>query len=125
MNPEEWTFDTVSSDAIRAKVMKPLLDSGKTQKEAFNMTVKSGPAAFGAEVARLCSEATFDNKGRNHIIFVDKNHPANGVKKIIDDLYKNIRVSNVNLKKLYLVPEQLAGKANRITDYPFSENFIA
>ena len=32
MDPKMWTFDSVSSDGIRANLMKEHLDAGKTKK---------------------------------------------------------------------------------------------
>lgn len=55
LDPALWTCDSVSSDGIRASVMKPLLDAGKTKKQAFDATAKSGPAAYGQEFGKLCS----------------------------------------------------------------------
>ena len=79
MEEGEWTFDSVSSDSIRANLMKEFIDAGKTKKEAFDATGRSGPKAYGDAFSRLCSEAHTSVKGKNHVIFLDKNHPINGI----------------------------------------------
>lgn len=57
MDSADWTFDSVSSDGIRAKQMQEFIAQGKTKKEAFDATARSGPQAYGAELARLCADA--------------------------------------------------------------------
>lgn len=124
LKSEGWSIDAVSSDSIRFDLMKPLIDGGKTKKEAFEATARSGPKAYGDAFARLCSEAqTSTTLGANHVIFLDKNHPANGIKRAVDDIRKNLK-GNVNVKKLFLVPDMPTAKPSRISNLPFSENYI-
>ena len=61
--------------------------------------------------------------GKTHVIYLDKNHPPGGLKRVAEDIRASIR-GHVNVKKLYMVPEVPADKQNRIKDYPFSENFL-
>ena len=35
MDSSEWTFDSISSDGIRAGLMAPLIEAGKTKDQAF------------------------------------------------------------------------------------------
>jgi hypothetical protein len=123
MDETEWTYDSVSSDTIRASLMKEFQDKGQTKKQAFDATGRSGPKAYGDAFARLCSEAHTSVKGKNHVIFLDKNHPVNGIPRVLDDIRKNLR-GNIIVKKLYLVPDVSAGKPTRLAEYPFSENFL-
>ena len=58
------------------------------------------------------------------MIFLDKNHPANGLKRIVDECKKNLK-GNIIVKKLYLIPEDVdSTKRNRVKNMPFSENFV-
>ena len=41
-----WTYAEVSSDRIRADLMKEHTNAGKTKKQAFDATAKSGPQAY-------------------------------------------------------------------------------
>ena len=64
--------------------MQDLINSGKTKDQAFQATQKSGPAAYGRAFTKLCNEAqSGSNIGKNHIIFLDKNHPANGLRRVV------------------------------------------
>lgn len=56
------------------------------------------------------------------MIMLDKNHPANGLKRVTDDARKNLR-GNVVVKKLYMVPD-FSNDSNLIENYPFTENFV-
>ena len=122
MDPAEWTYDTVSSDGIRASLMKEHTDAGMNKKQAFDATARSGPKAYGEAFGRLCGEAMTGGKGKNHVIFLDKNHPVNGLKRIVDDIKRYLK-GNFNVKKLYMVPDR-GDKPSRIADLPFSENFL-
>ena len=104
LGPAEWSYDSVSSDAIRAELMQDLIKQGKTKKEAFDLTARSGPQAYGKAFGKLCSEAMGSGKAKTHIIFLDKNHPANGLKRVCDDVRKNL-AGNVEVRKLYMVPD--------------------
>lgn len=66
------------------------------------------------------------NKGKNHVIFLDKNHPANALRRVVEDCKKNFR-ANFNVKKLYMVPAAPpSNKVNRLTSsWPFSENLMS
>ena len=57
------------------------------------------------------------------MLFLDKNHPVNGLKRVIEDIRKNIK-GNVNIKKLYMIPEMPEGKSSRLSFLPYSENFL-
>ena len=59
------------------------------------------------------------------MIFLDKNHPANGLKRVVEDC-KAFFHGTVNVKKLYMVPELAsADKPYRLSSkFPFSENFM-
>lgn len=54
---ESWSFESISSDSIRAELMKPLIEGGKTKKEAFDATARSGPKTYGDTFGRICSNA--------------------------------------------------------------------
>ena len=124
MEPAEWTFATVSSDTIRGDLMAPLIKSGKTRDQAFQATARSGPQAYSQAFEKLCDQAQKADKGKNHVIFLDKNHPANGIKRVVEDIRRNFGKSKVNVKKLYLVPENNAATPSRIQGFPFPENFM-
>lgn len=103
--------------------MKEHIDAGKTKKQAFDVTARSGPIEYGKAFARLCSDAHTSRKNKNHVIFLDKNHPINGIKRAVDDIKKNLK-GNIIVKKLYLIPEVPSDKTSRLAELPFSENFI-
>lgn len=99
--------------------------AGKTKKQAFDATARTGPQAYSRAFGQLCSQAqTGKGKGQTHVIFLDKNHPANGLKRIVDECKKNLK-GNIIVKKLYLIPEDVdSTKRNRVKNMPFSENFV-
>ena len=125
LDPKMWSFDSVSSDEIRADLMSDFTKAGKTKKEAFDATARTGPQAYSRAFGQLCSQAqTGKGKGQTHVIFLDKNHPANGRRRVVDECKKNLK-GNIIVKKLYLVPEDVdSSKLNRIKNMPFSENFV-
>ena len=88
------------------------------------MTARSGPKAYDDAFFDLCNQATKQGKGKNHVIFLDKNHPSNGLKRVIDNIRKGLPGDNVNVKKLYLIPEVPEGSWSRFTQLPFPENFL-
>ena len=103
--------------------MKPLIDQGKTKKQAFDATAKMGPREYGNALAQMCANAVNADKGSSHVLFLDKNHPVNGIKRAVDDIRKLI-TGRVNIKKLYMIPEVPADKASRVNFLPYPENFI-
>ena len=119
----DWSIDSVSSDAIRAELMAELIKQGKTKKAAFDQTGRSGPQAYGRAFGKLCSEAMGAGKAKTHIIFCDKNHPVNGLKRVNDDIRKNL-AGNVQVSKLYMIPDIPQGRVGSIHGLPFSANFI-
>ena len=125
MDPAEWSFDTISSDTIRGDLMAPLMANGKTRDQAFQATAKSGPQAYAQAFERKCDEAIRGNKGKNHVIFLDKNHPVNGIRRVNEDIRKNFSKSRgFNVRKLYMIPQESTERPSRVKDLPFPENFL-
>lgn len=113
-----WTCTTVSSDNIRKDEMDNLMMKQKLSKDAaFSKTAQTAGKAFYAELRRLILEA---GKYYAHIIFVDKNHPPNGIKNTARQIQENLR-EGTQLTTLYLIPE---GKEDTLPNYPFSANFF-
>jgi hypothetical protein len=73
-----------------------------TQAQAFDRTSKPALTEFCKQLERLArdSDKTFSNV---HIIFVDKNHPENGIAKTRQLILQNL--PPVECKLLYLIPK--------------------
>jgi hypothetical protein len=86
----KWSFSSVSSDKIRAQETKRLLSLGKLTKEnAFNKSSASANKIYKAELLKLIKATSALPDNENHIIFLDKNHPADksikNLTSLIDD----------------------------------------
>lgn len=71
----------------------------------------------------MLGAAQSTGKGKNHVVYLDKNHPSNGLKRVVDDIRKYLK-GNVNVKKLFLIPETSSLKPSRVIGLPYSENFL-
>lgn len=63
------------------------------------------------------SEKAYSNV---HVIFVDKNHPVNGIAKTRQLIVQNLPQTGTECKLLYLVPKI----TNPILNYPLSLEFF-
>ena len=55
-------------------------------------------------------------------MFIDKNHPANALSRVVSDITSSLRPTT-DRRILYLIPE-LGPKEALFEDYPFSASFI-
>lgn len=59
--------------------------------------------------------------GHTHVIFVDKNHPPNGMKNTLNDIFDCIP-ADTDFKVCYMVPDMTG---QELADgYPLSEQFM-
>ena len=93
-----------------------------SHSEAFNATAKSGPQAYGREFEKQIQFACSTKSGNTHVLFLDKNHPPNGLNRVIKDLKDFVRGSGVSVKKLYLVPDCPKGSVPGFE--AFSDRFL-
>ena len=112
----KWTINSVSSDGVRGEHMKKYQDShpGVSAGEAFDKTAKTAVQDFGKRVERMIRESD-KSPAPVHILFIDKNHPPNGIDKTITTINQLLPLDCV-VKRLYLVPKILSP----MRDYPFS-----
>lgn len=59
--------------------------------------------------------------GNTHVIFVDKNHPPNGMKNTLNDIFDSIP-ADVDFKVCYMVPDMTGQEL--VDGYPLSAQFM-
>lgn len=111
---------SVSSDEVRGEHVKKYMEThpGVSNKDAFDKTGKTATQNFNKRVEQLIRESE-KSHSCVHIIFIDKNHPPNGLDKTVGMIKQHLPVGCVS-KKLYLIPKIYAP----IKDYPFSAQFF-
>ncbi len=65
--------------------------------------MKSGPAEYARrlkDIVKSCNDKSFKT---NHLVFLDKNHPMDAIKKVISEINNNLPF-NVQAKFLYMIP---------------------
>ena len=99
-----WSLDSVSSDATRGECMEQYIEKNpeSTRKEAFDNTNKPASKAFDQKLATRI-RASSKSKSPVHVLFVDKNHPPNGIPKTMNLISIN-SPDNFLVRKLYLIP---------------------
>lgn len=73
------------------------------REKAYLATQKSGPQEFSRklrDVVKGCGDSHFN---KNHIVFLDKNHPKDAIGKVISEISQSLP-GNVKGKFLYLIP---------------------
>ncbi|CDW91204.1 UNKNOWN [Stylonychia lemnae] len=114
-----WNFKYVSSDEIRKECMDKAMQNGKmTRDEAFDRTGREAIKQFDYKLQKTISDISKSTK-TFHVVFVDKNHPKNGIAKTVGLIHEKIP-DGVNLKKLYLIPRITQPYAR----YPLSLGFL-
>mmetsp|Transcript_17475 Transcript_17475/g.12493 ORF Transcript_17475/g.12493 Transcript_17475/m.12493 type:complete len:197 (-) Transcript_17475:1214-1804(-) len=121
--PEGWSFVSVSSDDIRQDEMSKYLSKNKnaSKDDAFEATRKTGPRAFSDRLRYLTKDVHNHNNGQTHVIFVDKNHPPNGMKNSLNDIFDSMP-ADTDYRVCYLVPD-MTGQ-DLLNGYPISAEFI-
>jgi tRNA uridine 5-carbamoylmethylation protein Kti12 len=86
-----WSIASVSSDGVRQELIDKMLkkDSSLTRDQAFDRTAKAAGAEFNKQLEKLVksSDKAYSNV---HVIFVDKNHPVNGIAKTRQLILQNL-----------------------------------
>lgn len=119
----EWSWSFISSDDIRDKIMKEILDQNPemSKQDAFDKSAKRARNDYRADMIELIKDTKSLKPNQIRVIYLDKNHPPNGgiesVTKMIDDLMPQ----SVEYTKLYLVPEI---KNPQLNNFPFSFQFL-
>ena len=83
-------FDYVSSDDIRKKEIEIYMEKipGMTEREAFNRSRNYYNKSFQEEIENKFKTVYLNNKLKNCLIFIDKNHPPNAINKTIEPIRK-------------------------------------
>ena len=78
-------FDFISSDDIRKKEIEIYMKKipGMTEREAFNRSRNFYNKSFQEEIETKFKTVYLNNKIKNCILFIDKNHPPNAINKTI------------------------------------------
>ena len=105
-------FYSIGSDNIRRKIMDNMLRKNHymTEKEAFDKSRFPANKEFEKQLENMFKEIYFDDKIKNAIIYIDKNHPPNAISRSIDPINKCLQ-DNLNstlkldLKFIALTPE--------------------
>ena len=103
-------FDFISSDDIRKKEIEIYMKKipGMTEREAFNRSRNFYNKSFQEEIETKFKTVYLNNKIKNCILFIDKNHPPNAINKTIEPI-KKIMSDFTNIDKqvsfVALVPE--------------------
>ena len=102
------------------------MKKGMDKDAAYQATQRTATTAYNEKKNRLVAQSTkiTAKTGRMHVIFLDKNHPnKQAVQNTVKDIKKSASSTSVSLKILFLIPE--LNKSKKLSDLPFSENFIA
>jgi deoxyadenosine/deoxycytidine kinase len=76
---------------------------GIERNEAFERTAQPAGKEYFSKFKRIIKDSG-KSKSPVHIIFLDKNHPPNGIQKAVQTIDESIS-KDVIIKKLYLVPD--------------------
>jgi hypothetical protein len=111
----------VSSDKIREAEMQILKskDMYATESALFSQTRDSANEAFDKMLVHYLKEKSLEDK----VIFIDKNHPPNGIRKTIEFINKN-KTKFADVRLIALLPKTKSTFTIRVKDndvvYPFS-----
>ena len=83
-------FDYISSDDIRKKEIEIYMQKipGMTEREAFNRSRNYYNKSFQQEIETKFKTLYLNNKLKNCLLFIDKNHPPNAINKTIEPIKK-------------------------------------
>ena len=103
-------FDFISSDDIRKKEIEIYMKKipGMTEREAFNRSRNFYNKSFQEEIETKFKTVYLNNKIKNCILFIDKNHPPNAINKTIEPIKKIISdFTNIDKQVSFvaLIPE--------------------
>lgn len=119
-------FSVVSSDSIRKEVTDNLKKRNPktTEEKAFQNSSKDAARIYEETVRRIV-RATEKAKEKTHVVFLDKNHPPNGIQKAVNTV-KSECPRNCRLFLHALVPkcEIPFSNCKRKVFYPFSLEFL-
>ena len=85
-------YDYISSDDIRKKEIEIYMKKipGMTEREAFNRSRNFYNKSFQEEIETKFKKIYLNNKIKNSLLFIDKNHPPNAINKTIEPIKKII-----------------------------------
>lgn len=84
MDKLDWSYASVSSDAIRKEYMDKLIEEkGCTRDEAFEKSAKPATLEYTRRATTLIKYSATGNTKNVHVIFLDKNHPLNGLPRAV------------------------------------------
>ncbi|KRX03494.1 hypothetical protein PPERSA_02873 [Pseudocohnilembus persalinus] len=117
----------ISSDLIR----KQLIDNKKQKKpflnedQLFEQTKSQYNKEYFKTLKEIIQQKSQQEQSNNIFIFLDKNHPPNGIEKAINDI-KNVIPINYDHEIIGLVPKVDDGKQFAQNDlvFPFSLSFM-
>ena len=123
LSVKRWTFKSVSSDNIRRQVMDELIANKKLGKEkAFTQSRKQANKRYQDAIVRILSDCSKLKSGEGCVVFLDKNHPADAVRYVVETVDTYIP-DNVAHLKIYLAPEH--SKLKPLPGFPYSQAFMA
>ena len=103
-------FDYISSDDIRKKEIEIYMEKipGMTEREAFNRSRNYYNKSFQEAIENKFKSLYLNNKLKNCLLFIDKNHPPNAINKTIEPIKKIIsNFTNIDKQVSFvaLIPE--------------------
>jgi hypothetical protein len=118
-----WSYDSVSTDAIRASEMDRLItkDSTMTRKVAFDLTAKTCHDVFYDKLISMLKNADQEDLGQNHVIFLDSNIPIFGLSRIVEEVNTHMP-KNVICRKVYMIPD--ISERSLLQNLPLSASFL-
>ena len=113
-----WTVDTLSSDTIRAEMIKRYLGRSRNWDEAFQKT--HGPARD--EFFRQLDELISAQKDK-HVIFLDKNHPPAILGQTVEHI-EGTSPPSTDLRLIGLIPSSSSTLTIGTEVFPFDLSFL-
>ena len=123
-------FEYISSDEIRKKEIEKLMINipGMTEKEAFMRSRNNYNKSFVEDIENKFKKIYLDNKIKNTLIYIDKNHPPNAINKSIEPIKKIMSdFTNCNKQVLFvgLIPDCINNfKLGENGGLPFSLSYL-
>ncbi len=116
-----WSLSSLSSDGLRKELMNHYMEThaGVSAKDAYDKTGKTATIEFNKRIEKLLKDADNKKNSNVHIVFIDKNHPVNGIDKTVTMVKNNIP-KECTFRTLYLIPQI----NDPMPNYPFSFSFL-
>ena len=117
------SFYSIGSDLIRREIMDNIMRKNRriSEKEAFERSGKPASFKFEEELVNTFDEIYNNDKIKNSIIYIDKNHPPNAINRSTEPIRKYLKNSikrafKLDLQFVALIPDC-------INEFRFGNNF--